>query len=1026
MASYVQLIRKDVFRQESCDASSWPSHVSEFVRSLQNEMKIPSWFKQGPGDCANRSLDRFCTSDDPYNVDLWDSMDKIIDKETEQRLRSVFNTALVDCARIQAVVKAEDLTGTPFPKESFLVILVRNAVSEAHTGLFSLEDVPVVLPRHFSGETIPILKYMTKRFYAPLVISIIQELPVEQKESDVGHQLSDEEESTTGSSESKLVVHSPPTLSEWLDACERPKTPEEDEEEDEEEGFLSPQFEAHFIAYPPSATIPSLCHIPVLCMADEEQLPVLMSSLLYQRAVWHVTDPLVGLEFSKYDTTIRLFAGWLEEDVSPNSALPRVHIGEIRTPLKLDLSLPSVALVVSQLLYSLESHIRHVRDSARHSVGAVISHTQSHPSISWRIDTDYFQKEGSASVPENNNTRNTIIHWIKSQQYPIPEDSTMPSHKSKRGTSLSGSTTSSATPQRSTSSLLFPPPASSLASEATHLSLEIREPEPDVLMSSDAARQKSRLSFSAFADTTEDTDDRVFRWMFDRRVVPQSLPTDSDFRQEYCDMTGFIWPDTWSSREDLPSVDAAVEPCIQELLESVAVLKTRPGAVKSIPVNEFPFDLGTLERSFSAIFQASHRCREKTKQGQGMLSEAAWRHDHDRLLFDFFIRLIQPTTGDATHTLIDGHSIVPLEDPLSRPILETTLRLPKSDNSEVGDQVKLGPGIQMLVMRQANDLVTWLQDHGRPPNAYSAEFQHSAFVIGHFSSWALETEETEEKKISYLTGLPSIGRCDALGRLLVELPNVSPGAVHRFPLVVRRARDFKPQASKGATESRASSRKSRPPSSMSEGNSSLKVPVRSSGKKTEKSGARYTLPSSSVSTSMNLFDKGQRSSPESVDLLVREVQHLQVGTNAPYLELPILTAEYKKASAGLMKGTNQVRMYLTASVKFLQAIGITDFAVYGVQTDGPITVIPAAILRGKDNSICLFERLVEKIDISTPVGAWHYATILCRLAQNHAKKLEEKFEKVRDNLVKSLQNGDEVESWTLEHQWEKLGVNKVN
>lgn len=42
-------------------------------------------------------------------------------------------------------------------------------------------------------------------------------------------------------------------------------------------------------------------------------------------------------------------------------------------------------------------------------------------------------------------------------------------------------------------------------------------------------------------------------------------------------------------------------------------------------------------------------------------------------------------------------------------------------------------------------------------------------------------------------------------------------------------------------------------------------------------------------------------------------------------------------------------MYLTASVKFLQAIGITDFAVYGVQTDGPITVIPAAILRGKDN-----------------------------------------------------------------------------
>ncbi|KAF8425834.1 hypothetical protein L210DRAFT_871349 [Boletus edulis BED1] len=114
-------------------------------------------------------------------------------------------------------------------------------------------------------------------------------------------------------------------------------------------------------------------------------------------------------------------------------------------------------------------------------------------------------------------------------------------------------------------------------------------------------------------------------------------------------------------------------------------------------------------------------------------------------------------------------------------------------------------------------------------------------------------------------------------------------------------------------------------------------------------------------------------------------------------------------------------MYLTASVKFLQAIGVTDFAVYGVQTDGPVVVLPAAILRGEDNSVWLFERLVEKLDISTPVGAWHYATILCRLAQNHAKKLEEKFEKVRDNLVRSLHKGDEVESWTLQRQREKLG-----
>ncbi|KAL6303500.1 hypothetical protein BKA93DRAFT_734850, partial [Sparassis latifolia] len=28
----------------------------------------------------------------------------------------------------------------------------------------------------------------------------------------------------------------------------------------------------------------------------------------------------------------------------------------------------------------------------------------------------------------------------------------------------------------------------------------------------------------------------------------------------------------------------------------------------------------------------------------------------------------------------------------------------------------------------------------------------------------------------------------------------------------------------------------------------------------------------------------------------------------------------------------------------------------------------------------LFERQAESLDISTPLGAWHYATVLCRIA----------------------------------------------
>ena len=62
-----------------------------------------------------------------------------------------------------------------------------------------------------------------------------------------------------------------------------------------------------------------------------------------------------------------------------------------------------------------------------------------------------------------------------------------------------------------------------------------------------------------FAATTEKDDHRVFRWMFDRRVVPQSLPSDLKFCEEYSAMTGFIWPETWHVRVRIPFLPISTE-----------------------------------------------------------------------------------------------------------------------------------------------------------------------------------------------------------------------------------------------------------------------------------------------------------------------------------------------------------------------------------------------------------------------------------------------------------------------------------
>lgn len=95
---------------------------------------------------------------------------------------------------------------------------------------------------------------------------------------------------------------------------------------------------------------------------------------------------------------------------------PRVHLGKIGTPVELDISSPSAALAVCRLLCGLEGHISDIRGMIRQSVGAVVSGTQLHSPLSWRIDTDP-RKDNHASIVENNNIRDMIMEWAEHQQY---------------------------------------------------------------------------------------------------------------------------------------------------------------------------------------------------------------------------------------------------------------------------------------------------------------------------------------------------------------------------------------------------------------------------------------------------------------------------------------------------------------------------------------------------------------------------------------------------------------------------------
>ena len=97
-----------------------------------------------------------------------------------------------------------------------------------------------------------------------------------------------------------------------------------------------------------------------------------------------------------------------------------------------------------------------------------------------------------------------------------------------------------------------------------------------------------------------------------------------------------------------------------------------------------------------------------------------------------------------------------------------------------------------------------------------------------------------------------------------------------------------------------------------------------------------------------------------VDEVTAQLQNLYTtgDKEQAVLELPIFVGEYKvlKRPAdlkGRQTGTNQLRMYLTASAKLLEAVGITGVPVYGVQTEGPIAAISAAVV--KKGCVFLYE-----------------------------------------------------------------------
>ncbi|KAI0048862.1 hypothetical protein FA95DRAFT_1653355 [Auriscalpium vulgare] len=178
----------------------------------------------------------------------------------------------------------------------------------------------------------------------------------------------------------------------------------------------------------------------------------------------------------------------------------------------------------------------------------------------------------------------------------------------------------------------------------------------------------------------------------------------------------------------------------------------------------------------------------------------------------------------------------------------------------------------------------------------------------------------------------------------------------------------------------------------------------------EESKAAYLKPAQSHPTSANNLDPDDpRLAMERADTSHKPTPGVPSAFGYVPLLLPVFVMEDKAtAETFSIGGYEQTRLYLIASVYFLKALGITNFPVYGLAAQGHEGFLFSATYttqHGPDPTkecVLILDRCVVGFSLANPLEVFHFCVILQRLATRHAAELKARFEKVKPKLLKTL------------------------
>ncbi|KAH7885684.1 hypothetical protein F5I97DRAFT_1874334 [Phlebopus sp. FC_14] len=734
--------------------------------------------------------------------------------------------------------------------------------------------------------------------------------------------------------------------------------------------------------------------IPIVCMAEYGTIFSLLKSAVYQRRVWGICEPVVGLAFEPAKPVVQVVFAWADE--LENNGFPVVHIAMCsphhapNVPFGLfDASDTRSAVDLSRYLVNLSGHVSRVRSAASSNVEQTLASVLAKDTLDWRFDFV------GPSVPlgdENNKSA-----WIRAWSENIITDSvpngelvtppSPPSHISPHSGEMPSSTRSKNAISRQAAGT---GPSSERDQSQTGTTTSPQPANPPSFSVSnhdeDAGSNNQPPGRFAAGGKHQDPNYLTDKWLADRSVTRHTLLAlegNVKIPEQYATFTKFGWPEAWATIDDLPKVDESYEELKRELFESkIAKSKGDIRADESLDQNI----VHAVRAGFTCILQACKRARDlKEDAKRHDVPEIECRHEWDSLMIEF---------------MKGKHGVGAW--------LERTIKLPRNSRAD-----HPADGTFMANQRRI------IRNYGTSQTSIIGALERSGLNdLGKQEDavlFSIAYKMANDNQVKSRASLdPNTGRCDALAA--IEVRNFIPSDAERALKQATKGFAFISQTP--ARNTGRSSFKSADQSSEAASSQYLDVPGPSRDPPSETSTAAYDLfhrnlrsddvlrlssnPDVNIADMFGSLSLGS-SLPAPADTNLDEGNPNDLGYS---LDLPLFVVEYKKMQTDFtVTGANQLRIYSTAAASFLAAVGITEFPVFGLLTDGCKGVITCAWAETESDIQCV--RIAERngvvFDLSDPLSAFQYAVFLCKLAHQHSLTLLGQFSgEVRKNLLDRL------------------------